>query len=170
MKRIIFSATLILLMLVLCAGCASSDNPTPPSTADRTSVPTTTVTTPVSVPSPAETTAVPVATKGSGDEGPVEVMPSDQQVNFDLTKDRPTSKIYLTYQGGAGERFTQKVSMNVYASDGTLEQYVMSSGQKPIPNDQIIASGTRSGDRCIVYVQSGGVTYKVIDQTVFASG
>lgn len=170
MKGVFIPAVLVISVLVICAGCTSPDDSSSVTPAAFTPVPATTVPTPISEPSPAATTVALPTTSVSSDDGPVEVMPADQQVNFDLGKDRPTSKIYLTYQGGAGERFTQKVNMKVYASDGTIEEYEMSSGQKPIPNDQIIATGTRGGDRCVVYVQSAGVTYKVIDQKIFASG
>lgn len=162
----LLSAALALAALILVAGCTSTESSAPATPVVVTPNPTTMV----PAPSAAATTAAPAATTAAGDDGPIEMMPTDQQVNFDLSKDRPTSKIYLTYQGGPGERFTQKVTMKVYASDGTVADYEMSSGQKPLPNDQIIAPGTKGGDRCIVYVQSAGTSYKVMDQKVFPAG
>ena len=97
-------------------------------------------------------------------------MPGDQQVNILLTKDRPTSEIHLQYQGGAGERFTNKVLMRVYASDGTYTEYVMSDGKKPLPGDEIIAPGTKGNDRCEVFVISAGVRYKVMDEAAIGGG
>jgi hypothetical protein len=165
---IAISAAFVISALVLIAGCASTSAPAPAVT----------IITPQPTAVPA--TAVPAATPGvmtiattttsSGDNGAIEVMPSAQQVNLVLSKDRPTSQIHLIYQGGPGEMFTQKVSMKVYASDGTVEEYTMSGGQKPLPNDEIVATGTRSGDRCVVYVQSAGTTYKLMDETVYSAG
>jgi hypothetical protein len=153
-------AASVILALVLIAGCSST--PAPAATIIITPEPTTVVPT-------AAATVVPTPLATTADAGPLEVMPTDQQVSFDLTKDRPTSKIHLIYQGGPGERFTQKVTMMVYLSDGTSEEYAMSEGQKPVPNDEIVATGTRAGDRCVVYVQAAGITYKVMDEKVFGS-
>lgn len=167
MKSVIaLPAALAIFALVLVAGCASTGTPAPATPAVITPAATTV---PVTTAPAAVATTAAAATTASEDTG-TEMMPTAQQVNLDLSKDRPTSKIYLTYQGGPGEIFTQKVSMKVYATDGTVQEYVMSSGQKPLPNDQIIATGTRGGDRCIVYVQSAGNTYKVMDQKVYGAG
>jgi hypothetical protein len=96
-------------------------------------------------------------------------MPSAQQVNLLLTKDRPTSELHLLYQGGPGDIFTQKIVMQVYTSNTTYQEFVMSGGEKPIPNDEIVAPGTRGGDRCVVFVYSAGTRYKVMDEQVFAA-
>ena len=100
----------------------------------------------------------------------IQVMPNDQQVNVLLTKDRPTSEIHLQYQGGPGERFTNKILMRVYASDGTYTEYVMSNGNKPLPGDEIIVPGTKGNDRCEVFVISAGVRYKVLDEAAIGGG
>jgi hypothetical protein len=155
----------LVLLCVLVSGCTSG-NSTPPAT---TPVPTTVLTRPPTT-APA-TPAVPVTTGAVvADNGPVQPLPSAQQVNLELTKDRPTSKISLLYQGGPGEMFTQQILMHVYSADGTYQEYAMDDGKtKPIPGDEIIAPGTRDGDRCVVYVKSAGTSYKVIDQQVFAA-
>jgi hypothetical protein len=97
-------------------------------------------------------------------------MPGDQQVNVVLSKDRPTSEIHLQYQGGPGERFTNKILMRVYTSDGTSTEYVMSDGKKPLPGDEIIVQGTKANDRCEVFVISAGVRYKVLDELALGGG
>jgi len=155
-------AASVILALVLIAGCSSTSEPAPAATIVITPEPTTVLPTAV-------VTVAPTPVTTSADVGPIEMMPTDQQVSFDLTKDRPTSEIHLIYQGGPGERFTQKVTMKVYLSDGTTEEYAMSEGNKPVPNDEIVATGTRAGDRCVVYVQAAGITYKVMDEKVFGS-
>jgi len=158
-----------MLALVLIAGCTSASAPVPATTIIITPQPTAVPATAVPAATPGVMT-IATTTTSSGDNGAIEVMPPAQQVNLVLSKDRPTSQLHLIYQGGPGEMFTQKVSMKVYASDGTVEEYTMSGGQKPLPNDEIVATGTRSGDRCVVYVQSAGTIYKLMDETVYSAG
>ena len=98
---------------------------------------------------------------------PIQRMPAERKVNLVLTKDRPTSEIHLQYQGGPGEIYTNRVMMRVYSSDTVYQEYIMSNGRKPIPGDEIIVQGTRSGDRCEVFVISAGTRYKVMDEPVF---
>ena len=57
--------------------------------------------------------------------------------------------------------------MRVYTSETAYQEYIMSHGSKPIPGDEIVAPGTRSGDRCEVFVISAGSRYKVIDEPVY---
>jgi len=44
----------------------------------------------------------------------------------------------------------------------------MSNGKQPILNDEIVAPGTRGGDRCEVFVISSGTRYKVMDEVLYA--
>jgi hypothetical protein len=159
----ILNIVLILLLCILAAGCTSDvvdglvATPTtivPPATSLITTTatqPSTIVTTPSPVPTPE----------------PVRVLPAERQVNLVLTKDRPTSEIHLLFQGGPGEIYVTRVMMRVYTSETAYQEYIMSKGSKPIPGDEIVAPGTRSGDRCEVFVISAGSRYKVIDQAVY---
>jgi hypothetical protein len=115
-----------------------------------------------------ETVTVSPVITADADAGPVQQPPAAQQVNLVLTKDRPTSELHLLYQGGPGEIQTQKISMGVYSADGTVTEYVMNSGQKPIPGNEIVAPGTHGGDRCVVFVTTAGTRYKVIDEKVYS--
>jgi hypothetical protein len=154
---------LMMVLCVLASGCTSGTAPA------STPVPS-----PASTPAPATTvipaTAAPVATATDAGDGPINLPPTAQQVNLELTKDRPTSELHLLFQGGPGERFAQKITMRVYSADNTFTDYMMSGGQRPIPGNEIVAPGTRGGDRCVVFLMSGGVTYKVIDKKVFSEG
>jgi hypothetical protein len=58
--------------------------------------------------------------------------------------------------------------MRVYTSETEYTEYIMSEGRKPVPGDEIIAPGTRGGDRCEVFVISAGTRYKVMDKLVYA--
>ena len=161
MKRVILPVlVLVVLLCVLSSGCTTGSG-TPPATP---------------VPTPAltplltqEPTPVPVVITTQTTE-PIQIMPTDQQVNVLLTKDRPTSEIHLQYQGGAGERFVNKVLMRVYAADGTNQEYAMSDGKKPLPGDEIVVMGTRGKDRCEVFVVAAGIRYKVLDDYAIGGG
>jgi hypothetical protein len=109
-----------------------------------------------------------VATATDAGDGPINLPPTAQQVNLELTKDRPTSELHLLYQGGPGEIQAQKITMRVYTADGTSMDYLMNDGQKPIPGNEIVAPGTHGGDRCVVFLTTGGVTYKIMDKKVYS--
>jgi len=158
------AVALALLLCILSAGCTSETGDTsaatpttaPPSlttpvTIRETEIPTPVVTTPTTTPTPE----------------PVQVLPAERQVNLLLTKDRPTSEIHLLFQGGPGEIYVTRIVMRVYTTDVAYQEYIMSKGSKPIPGDEIVAPGTRSGDRCEVFVISAGSRYKVIDERVY---
>jgi hypothetical protein len=151
----------VLLLCLLSAGCTgvqfidgflATPTPTPlppPVTVTHTTVAATTV------PPPVTTIERPRA------------LPPERKVNLVLTKDRPTSEIHLLYQGGPGELYLTRITMRVYTSETVYQEYIMSNGRKPLPGDEIVAPGTRSGDRCEVFVISAGTRYKVIDELVY---
>jgi hypothetical protein len=164
MKRIIFPVLVLLLVSgVFIAGCSSSAPAPAPTAAPAPETPA-----PVETPPPATPAVTVTAAPTTVDEGPIEYLPTAQTVNFELTKDRPTSKIHLLYQGGAGTMFTQKVVMRVYTSDGQVEEYIMKDGERPAAGDEIVARGTKGADRCVVYITSAGTTYKVIDKKLYS--
>jgi hypothetical protein len=163
MHRFMITA-LALLLCVLVSGCTSEivdgllETPTPVLTPLPSTHPATVRTTvPVVL-----TTTTPVPTTE-----PVQVLPAERQVNLVLTKDRPTSEIHLLFQGGPGEIYINRVMMRVYTTNTMYTEYIMSNGNKPIPGDEIIAPGTRKGDRCEVFVISAGTRYKVMDEPVY---
>ena len=157
-KTLVF--LLVIIVCVLTSGCTSdSETPapaTPALTVPVTSAPTTTV--PTAKPVTTATTEL------------IQVMPPEQQVNVLLTKDRTTTEIHLQYQGGAGERFVNKVMMRVYSADGTYKKFEMSDGKKPLPGDEIVVPGTKGKDRCEVFVTSAGTRYKVLDDFAVGGG
>ncbi|MFA4823806.1 MAG: hypothetical protein WC593_01470 [Methanoregula sp.] len=162
MKRIIIPiAALLLLLCVLSSGCTTIFGTPAPATAVPTPVPTTVPV--IATPPPATPSAAPTTE-------PLQFLPTDQQVNVLLTKDRPTSEIHLQYQGGPGERFINKVLMRVYTSDTEYQEFVMSDGKKPLPGDEIVVPGTRGKDRCEVFVVSAGIRYKVLDEAAVGGG
>jgi len=153
---IIAIAGLLLFFCALCAGCTS------PTQAEIKPVetPVAEVTTVVA------TTAAPTAVTTTYD--PVVSIPSDIYVDLQLTKDRPTSKIHLLYNGGTGEIYVQSVRMKVTRSDGTVTDDLMDGGNQPKRGDELIVQGTKTGDRCEVWVTTAGKVYKIMDQNLYA--
>lgn len=154
MKHTFLLLSAVLLVLLLAgAGCTENKpvaaTPVPTTQTPEATPPTTAVT------SPPE---------------PVVTLPENQKVSLELTKDRVYSEIHLLYNGGGGELFTQKVEMKVTRSDGQVNDYIMSNGNRPKRGDEIVATGTRGSDRCEIWVTSGGVRYKVIDQSLIIGG
>ena len=151
---ILATMAIMLILLVACTGCMNTPQPAPaPPLAPTT-------------PAPAATTA-PVA---MSTPEPLQTLPTHQQVDLQLTKDRTYSEIHLLFNGGGGEMFIRSVMMRVTRSDGQVIEQVMSDGKKPKRGDEIIVQGTRGSDRCEVYVTSAGTTYKVKDESLMVSG
>ena len=69
--------------------------------------------------------------------------------------------------GRPGRDLINRVMMRVYTSDTQYMEYIMSNGAKPIPGDEIVVAGTRSGDRGEVFVISSGIRCKVMDERIF---
>jgi hypothetical protein len=162
MKRgMIFSPALIILLCACFAGCATLPGMDTPATP-----------VPVTTPAVEITTAPVVATTFTTlpTFEPVRVLPAERQVSLALTKDRPTSEIHLLYQGGPGDIFLTRVMMRVYSSDTLYQEYIMSNGRKPALNDEIVVPGTRTPDRCEVFVISSGTRYKIMDEKVVGGG
>jgi hypothetical protein len=152
---------ILALIIVLCAffsGCTTGPGTETPATTVPTTAPPVKPTTVTVVVTPS--TTVPTIE-------PVQTLPPEQQVDLVLTKDRPTSEIHLLYQGGPGDMFATRVMMRVYSSDTAYTEYIMGNGRKPVLNDEIVAPGTRGGDRCEVFVISSGTRYKVMDERVY---
>jgi len=154
----ILLAALLVVLAVFLAGCTAGT--------DTASEPIAPVTTETPVPTTLVATPQPTATSPADVE--IQTLPEAQMVSFELTKDRPTSKIQLLYQGGPGTVFTQKVALWVYSENGTYQEYLMKDGKRPSAGDEIVAQGTRGGDRCVVFVTSGGVVYKIIDKKLYS--
>ncbi len=148
----------LLILCILAAGCTVTDSffATPTPTPTPVPTPVRTVATTIATPLPVTTTVE-----------PIQALPPERHVILQLTKDRPTSEIHLLYQGGPGDLLVTRVTMRVYTSETGYTEYIMSNGRKPVPGDEIIAPGTRSGDRCQVFVISAGSRFLVKDEPVY---
>jgi hypothetical protein len=155
-NMIVLSATVMLVLCALLAGCTS------PTASEIKPAETPTPTIPPSI---STSVATVVATPDA-----VETLPAEQFVDLALTKQRPDSSIHLLYNGGKGEVFVQNILLKVTRSDGKVtEQYMNDGNRKPRRGDELIVDGTRGSDQVQVFVTTAGRTYKVIDQPVLSS-
>ncbi|MCK9580348.1 MAG: hypothetical protein M0Q92_07835 [Methanoregula sp.] len=154
---IILSATVLLVLCALLAGCTSptASELKPAETPVPTTVPTTVSTSVATV----------VATPDA-----VETLPAEQFVDLTLQKQRPDSSIHLLYNGGKGEVTVQNILIKVTLSNGkVVEQYMNDGNRKPRRGDELVIEGTRGTDQVQVFVTSAGKTYKVIDEPLVLS-
>jgi hypothetical protein len=152
----ILSATVILVLCALLAGCTS------PTAAEIKPAETPIPTIP---PTHSTSVATVVATPDA-----VETLPPESFVDLQISKQRPDSSIHLLYNGGKGEIAVQNVLLKVTRSDGKVaEQYMNDGARKPRRGDELVMDGTRGSDQVQVFVTSSGRTYKVIDQPLLLS-
>jgi hypothetical protein len=149
-----FISILILLLLLICSGCTNT-----PKIPPITSVPTTKL--------PSTITTIPSI---AANPVPLRTLPSELDVDLQLSKDRTNSDITLHYNGGPGLLFVQKIMMRVTRSDGTVEEQYLNGGKKPNQGNEIVVPGTRGSDWCEVFVTTNGITYKVIDEHLIVGG
>ncbi len=155
-KILVMSAFLGLVLCALFAGCTS------PTQAEIKPAATTVPTPPPTMPAPLTTVvSTPL---------PVETVPSEQDVDLVLSKQRPDSSIHLLYNGGKGEVFVQNVMMKVTLSNGkVVQQYMNDGNRKPRRGDELVIEGTRGSDLVQVYITSAGRTYKVKEEALVLS-
>jgi hypothetical protein len=95
----------------------------------------------------------------------VETLPSGQNVDIQIEKQRPDATIHLLYNGGEGEMFVQNIMMRVTRSDGQVEeQYLNDKTRKPRRGDELVIAGTRGSDQVVVFLTSSGKTYRIFDK------
>jgi hypothetical protein len=155
MKRILFLfATCILMVCVLSSGCTSPTEARikPYGTSVPTPVPTATSTSSSTV----------VSTPQS-----IETLPYEQNVNIEVTKQRPDASVHMIFLGGKGEDFVQNIMVRVTRSDGTVEEKYLNDGiRKPRSYDELVIDGSRGVDQVAVFLTSLGKTYKIYDKPV----
>jgi len=143
--------------LLLATGCTTT--PSGPTTTVATTVPPTT-------PPTVETTeppTVPTTTVPTVDyiDGP---MPSSQKVEVQVTRNTVSTDPYITisFRGGSGQNFLQRLDITVTRSDGSV---VVDTLTRPQVNDKIDILGTRGVDNVKVVAQmSDGKRYLIYNQ------
>jgi hypothetical protein len=155
------------LIPVILAGlllCALSTGCTSPTQTEMKPVETLTALPTVS-PSTATSTAVSTPVQ-------VETLSAEQDIDLQLSKERPDYTLHLLYNGGRGEVAVQSILMRATLADGkVVEQYMADGARKPRRGDEIVIPGTRGSgiDRVEVFVTSAGRTYKVMDRPVMTA-
>jgi hypothetical protein len=144
--------------LLLAAGCTTT--PSGPATTVPTTVPPTTPPTVVTtVPTTAPVTAVP--TPDYLDTP----MPTGQKVEVQVTRNTVSTEPYITisFRGGSGINFLQRLDITVTSSDGTIE--AVAHLERPQVGDQVQLLGSRGVDNVKVVAQmSDGKRYLIYNQ------
>jgi PBP1b-binding outer membrane lipoprotein LpoB len=149
--RIAVCAVLFIVIAALAAGCMQ------PAPTQQTPAPEATA-----------PTAGPAAATTVATVEPFGTVPSAQQVEFTLIKDRVYGTITLTFVGGPGQVVLQKVWMKVSRSDGQVitDTMVFRNRNQVSKGDTLEMEGTRGVDRAEVFVTLSGTDYKVMDRTL----
>jgi hypothetical protein len=157
MKPIIPVLVGILVVSLLCAGCATPDTFT---------TPTPTVTSPTLTPSP--TTMIPVTTSiPSLTPGPTVTVPANFDTNIGIYQDDPTRTIYVRYNGGKSQILLQKIEVRVITSKGKVITESTTNEEGQIPTGYTFSIDGSSGvNRVEVTVTINAVPYKIVDTTV----
>jgi hypothetical protein len=143
--------------LLLAAGCTTT--PSGPTTTVATTVPPTTPPT-IATTSP---TTVPTTTVPTVDyvDSPI---PSSQKVEVQVTRNTVSTDPYITisFRGGSGINFLQRLDITVTRSDGSV---VVDTLSRPKVNDKIDVLGTRGVDNVKVVAQmSDGKRYLIYNE------
>jgi len=145
--RMPLAIVITLLTLALIAGCAAPPQATTP-------VPTTPATT------PAQTAAQTSPPVGSLVPGPIQTLPAEKSVGFDVVRDQILPTITVSFRGGKGQAQVRDIDVRVTRSDG------MVSSQKLGHNvgDSVTFDGTKGKDRVEITVTFiTNDQYKVLD-------
>ena len=143
--------------LLLAAGCTTT--PSGPTTTVATTVPPTTPPTiATAVPTTVPTTTVPTVDYV---DSPI---PSSQKVEVQVTRNTVSTDPYITisFRGGSGINFLQRLDITVTRSDGSV---VVDTLSRPQVNDKIDILGTRGVDNVKVVAQmSDGKRYLIYNE------
>jgi len=91
-------------------------------------------------------------------------MPSSQKVEVQVTRNTVSTDPYITisFRGGSGQNFLQRLDITVTRSDGSV---VVDTLTRPQVNDKIDILGTRGVDNVKVVAQmSDGKRYLIYNQ------
>jgi hypothetical protein len=149
---------LLLIALVLGAGCTSPGT----STATPTAIPT-----PVATETPAVTaTPTPEQTTSSLVPGPTDTIASYRSVDVSVEKAGTYSTTIITkFDGGKGLMATKKVETTVYTPDGRVTSCTIGDKEGVRLGDTCEAQGSTGTDRVVVNVyMNDGRIYKLIDK------
>jgi hypothetical protein len=147
---------LIIMGLLLCAGCSTPQTPitpiptgTPPST------------------TPAVTTMVTTTSLPSLTPGPTVTVPAGFDTNIGIYQDNPIRTIFIRYNGGKAQILLQRIDVRVITSMGRVITRSVTNDEGQIPTGDLFSIPADPGvNRVEVTVTINAVSYKVIDTTV----
>jgi ABC-type Fe3+-hydroxamate transport system substrate-binding protein len=147
----------IILGLLLCAGCSSPQTPVTPT---PTITPATTTIPP--------TTTVPLTTSPpSITPGPTVTVPAGFDTSISIYQDDPTRIINIRYNGGSGQILLQRIDVRVITSKGVVISKFVTNDEGQIPLGYTFSIPGNAGvNRVEVTVTINAVSYKVVDTTI----
>jgi hypothetical protein len=157
--------------LLFCSGCVIQQIAESPVTQGVTTPATPAVSVtplPVTQPVLTVTTIPPTAQQTVADSLPrnVTAPPSANAVNIGITKDRVYNTITVTFEGGPGQVLVKNILLRVTTSDGIVEQKNIPIVNQVSNGASVDFKGTQGSDRVEVFVNLGGVMYKLKDENM----
>lgn len=146
----IFSVLLLVLALLLVAGCNTVQNNGGTQSAGTTPAP--------------GSSGAPSGVTGAGSlvPSPTDVIPDYNMVIINVGEKDYLGSIPVIFQGGMGQIHVTKITATIYRSDGTQDTGMIGTKK----GDEIDLMGTKQTDRVVVFVSmDNGQTYKTNDVT-----
>ena len=144
----------LMLILIFMSGCVTY----PPVDTTYTSTPTPTLT---PTPTPTETVS-PVPPTPTPTIAPV--LPSEYGLDVTIIKDRVYRTITVTFDGGKGQIWVQRMYATVTYPDGSsVTKDILFTKQIPV-GASVNIPGSRGIDHVEVYAVVNGITYKIADE------
>jgi hypothetical protein len=141
----------LMLILVFMSGCVTN----PPVNTTNTSTPTPT-------PTPTATVSPSITPTPTPTIAPV--LPSEYGLDVTIIKDRVYQTITVTFAGGKGQIWVQKMYAKVTYPDGkSVTKDILFTKQIPV-GASVEIPGSRGVDHVEVYAVVNGVTYKIADE------
>lgn len=142
----------LMLIIIFMSGCVTN----PPINTTNTSTPTPTPT-PTATISPVTPAPTPTPTIAP-------VLPSEYGLDVTIIKDRVYQTITVTFDGGKGQIWVQKMYAKVTYPDGkSVTKDILFIGQIPV-GASVNIPGSRGVDHVEVFAVVNGVTYKIADE------
>ena len=142
----------LIFILVFTSGCVTQNPVNTTNTSTPTPTPTATV-------SPVPTTLTPTPTPTLAPQ-----LPSEYSLDVEIIKDRVYQTITVTFAGGKGQVWVQRMYAKVTYPDGkSVTGDILFTGQIPV-GASVQIPGSKGVDRVQVYAVVNGITYLIADE------
>ncbi len=153
-RKILFT----ILTFLVCAGAAFTGCSTVPGIPPSTTMPTTVPTTAAPVTPVTTVTPRPMVTDS---------VPPQYSIDVSIDKDRVYNTITVTFNGGPGQVFVQRIQATVTSADGAVTTKDIPFTGQISGGASVQFEGTKGQDRVEVYATINGQTYKIKDEYVY---